>query len=75
MNPAGLLFLLLTVAGIAGITFVTAPGLDFMFGAATGEEDANIVSVIAWIVILWISTSAFVLLTVGGIVLTIVTVA
>ena len=71
-NPFGLLFLLISVIGIAGLVYVTVPGLDYMFGAATNEDSgANLVGVIAWLIILWISTGVFVALTLGGFGLTI----
>lgn len=72
-NPAGLLFLGLVVIGILGITFVTIPGLEYMFGAATDTGDASMIGVIAWIVILWLSTGFFVFgCLIGGSVLTLV---
>ena len=66
MNPAGLLFLFLVVGGIAGLVFVTAPSIGYMFGAAETPEDASLIGVIATAIVLWISTGFFVFLTLGG---------
>jgi hypothetical protein len=71
-NPFGLLFLLITVVGIAGLSLVTFPGIDYMLGAALDEDsEASVVGVIAWIAILWISTGVFAAMTIGGIGLTV----
>ena len=66
-----LVFLLLTVAGLAGLIFVTAPSLSFMFGLEDGDTDTSLIQVIGIIFVLWISTGIFVLLTIGGLLLTI----
>lgn len=62
-----LAFLILTVLGVLGLIFVTVPGIETMFGAASGDESIGIVQIIATIVILWISTGLFIAMTLGGI--------
>ncbi len=73
MGKTSLLFLLLTVVGLVGLFFVTAPSLNYMFGLADGNTDTNWFQVVGTIVIIWVSTGIFLLLTVGGVVLTFAT--
>lgn len=80
MAKIGLVFLLLTVAGIAGISFVTIPSIynigdtvaDTVDGKATGSQVGG--AVISGIV-LWISTGFFIALIIFGIILTVIVLA
>ena len=77
MNPVGLVFLLITVAGIAGIIYVTIPSIyniggavaDSVDGKATGSQVGG--ALISGIV-LWLTTGFFIALIVIGVVLTLV---
>ena len=77
MNPVGLVFLLITVAGIAGIVYVTIPSIyniggavaDSVDGEATGSQIGG--ALISGIV-LWLTTGFFIALIVIGVVLTLV---
>lgn len=56
-----------------GLIFVTYPSLEYMFGLADGNTDTTWFQVIGTLFVLWVSTSIFIALTFGGIVLTLVT--
>ena len=73
MGAKSLIFLLLTVVGLIGLTFVTVPSLEYMFGLADGNTDTTWFQVLGTIFVLWISTGLFIILTLGGILLTLST--